>query len=460
LKSLRWRIVILLISLVCGVLFLTSSIIDYTLNRSFQHYLSEFHRQRREEMINTLTRIHQVAESWEEFFKLPSAPLILRSAGVVRLTDEDGRTLFLREELNPEAQSFLPQQNLRRLRRPRRPLVSVPLYIDDQLVGTAWIYGPPNQANFPPREKMFHRAIGRAILFASLFAGILAVIVGLFGAEYLTRPLAELTATAQRLAGGDLKARTNFRGAGELGQLAETMNHLAAELERADALRRKSLADTAHELRTPITTIQSHLEAFADGVLEPTPENLATLTDETLRLVQLVEELQSIALVEQFRENLNLIPLDLNLVVRQAEERMTPLFIRKGITLRIILPEEPVRVMAHGQAISQILDNLLVNAAKYTPEHDGRKVTLTLTRQGEKALLQVEDEGVGIPGELLPHIFDRFYRVDPSRSRNTGGIGLGLAIAKETAEAIGGTISVESELGKGTKFTLVLPLAK
>ena len=97
-KSLRWRIVILLISLVCGVLFLTSSIIDYTLNRSFQHYLSEFHRQRREEMINTLTRIHQVAESWEEFFKLPSAPLILRSAGVVRLTDEDGRTLFLREE--------------------------------------------------------------------------------------------------------------------------------------------------------------------------------------------------------------------------------------------------------------------------------------------------------------------------------------------------------------------------
>ena len=150
-KSLRWRIVILLISLVCGVLFLTSSIIDYTLNRSFQHYLSEFHRQRREEMINTLTRIHQVAESWEEFFKLPSAPLILRSAGVVRLTDEDGRTLFLREELNPEAQSFLPQQNLRRLRRPRRPLVSVPLYIDDQLVGTAWIMAAqPGQ--FPAGE--------------------------------------------------------------------------------------------------------------------------------------------------------------------------------------------------------------------------------------------------------------------------------------------------------------------
>lgn len=454
-KSLRWRIIIFLISLVFGVLFITSSIIDLTLNNSFQHYLGESHRQRREEMVNTLIRIHQVAGGWENFFQLPSAPLILRSAGVVRLTDETGRTIFRREEFDPEAQNFLPQR-----KRPKRPLVSVPLYIDDQLVGNAWIYTAPDRTNLPPREMMFRRAISQAILFASLFAGLLAVLVGLFGAGHLTRPLANLTAIAKRLAGGDLKARTNVKSENELGQLAETLNHLAAELERSDASRRKSLADTAHELRTPITTIQSHLEAFSDGILEPTPENLRVLTDETTRLVQLVEELQSFALVERFRENPNLVPLDLKLVIRQAEDRMMPLFARKGIVLKIILPEEPVRVMAHGQALCQILDNLMVNAAKYSPEHDGRTVTLTLECQNKNVQLHLADQGVGIPKDELPHLFDRFYRVDPSRSRNTGGIGLGLAIAKETAEAIGGALAVESEPGQGTKFTLTLPLAE
>lgn len=453
--SLRWKITLFLVGTVLAVISLTSFVIDQTLDRQFQRYLIKSHESRRTDVANALSRIYDTTGGWEAFLSHPSAPMLLHSAGVARLTDEEGRILFegpvgRRQRLMPSESNPPSLNNTDRL-------VPVTIHWFGQSVGTAWILGPPTRRALPAREFRFRLMLRRGILMASLFAAILAVALGLLGAQRLTQPIRELTLIAKRLTAGELSVRSQIKANDELGGLAGTLNHLAAELERSDSTRRKALADTAHEFRTPLAAIQSHIEAMADGVIPPSSEAFAVILEEVGRLVRLTDDLQSFTLVERFRQNPNRVQLDLNDFVHNVAERFYPLFQRRGICFDVHSPHGKVWVNSHSQALRQIMDNLLNNAVKYTPEHAGKKVCLTLTHLQGRAIITVTDQGVGIPVEDLPHIFDRFYRVDSSRSRLTGGVGLGLAIAKETAEAIGVDLKVESIPGQGTTFMLLFP---
>lgn len=452
--QLRWKIAILLLVLVLGTISLTSWTINHTIDSEFQSYLNRAHAERLNELSVGLTRGYRNAGNWANFLSNDSTRMWLKLAGVIRIEDVNGHTVFA---LSPEEYRFRIHHR-HHFMRPRK-IIHFAVMEGNRSVGTAWTFGPPNPRNLPPVEQLFHQMIQRAIILSSLFAAVIALLIGLFGAERLSRPIQALTQIARRLAGGDLKARVAVTSKDEIGQLATTFNHLAAELESGEESRRNALADTAHELRTPLTAIQSHLEAMNDGVLEPSPENINVVLEEVARLARLTDDLQSLTLIERFRDHCNRVPVDLKFLLEQVNERHGPLFKRKGITLQTVLPEHQVIAFSHSHALHQILDNLLMNAAKYTPEHDGRHVILSLSSDHANAVLKITDEGIGIPPGDLPHIFKRFYRVDPSRSRLTGGIGLGLAIANETAEAIGGHLSADSTPGNGTTFTLTLPLA-
>jgi signal transduction histidine kinase len=274
----------------------------------------------------------------------------------------------------------------------------------------------------------------------------------------IARPLADLMDAADAVASGDLHVHVSEESPGDFGVLAQTFNRMTHELERAEEQRRNLTADVAHELRTPLHIIQGNLEGILDGVYQPTAEHINDILDETRQLARLIEDLRVLSLAEsgQLALHTEIIAVDEFLAdlatsfSAQAESKGIHLCIAKNDHL------EGLTVNADVGRLYQVLGNLLVNALRYTPP--GGSITLQGERVQDFVRLKVSDTGQGIAPEDLPSIFDRFWRGDPARSRTEGvGGGLGLAIARQLVLAHGGRIEVESEVGRGTTFTVLLP---
>ncbi len=246
--------------------------------------------------------------------------------------------------------------------------------------------------------------------------------------------------------------------ADELGRLAASINALAVALEQTERRRLEVIGDVAHELRTPIATLEGYLEGLLDGVIESTPDTLAMLHSQAGRLRRLVGDLQEVSRAEARQIPLSLQPIAPQRLVQSALAPLEGQFAEKGLELDIHLPEDLPHVMADQTRAVQILANLLVNALRYTPA-PGR-VGVAVSREETMVAFRVTDTGVGLTPEQLAHIFERFYRVDKSRSRTLGGSGIGLTIAQALARAMGGDIRVASAgLGQGSSFILTLPQA-
>jgi signal transduction histidine kinase len=243
---------------------------------------------------------------------------------------------------------------------------------------------------------------------------------------------------------------------GELGEMARAFNSMAGELQRSEKLKRDMIADSAHELRTPLTNIRGHLEALHDGLMPFNKESIVSLEEETGTLNRLVDELQELSLIEAGQLSLNRQPTDIVPMIRRVTVGMQALALGKGLDLEVNLPDEFPLADIDWQRIEQVLRNLLSNAVTYTPEDGTIKVSATL--KGDKIEISVADTGPGIPEKDLPNIFERYYRVDKSRDRATGGSGLGLTIARRLVEAHGGSIRVESKFGEGARFIFSIPV--
>jgi len=239
----------------------------------------------------------------------------------------------------------------------------------------------------------------------------------------------------------------------EVGELARTFNNMAEELGQAEQLRRNLVADVAHELRTPMSNIQGFVESLQDGVMKADQRTLESMHEEVLLLSHLVDDLQELALTEAGQLKLDVQQLDLSEVARRAVAAARPRAEAKKVHLEADLPPSVV-VRGDERRLAQVLGNLLANAINYTPA--GGRVGISMASKGGEVEIRVTDTGVGIPPDELPHIFERFYRVDKSRSRATGGVGLGLTIARRLVEAHGGRIAVQSEVGKGSTFVVTL----
>jgi len=296
----------------------------------------------------------------------------------------------------------------------------------------------------------------------------LSLAAGVIVSRTISRPLANLTTATRALAAGDLSARVPVTERGETKELSVAFNAMADALARADELRRNMTADTAHELRTPLSVIRGKLEGIIDGVYPATPEHLEPVLTEVELLTHLVEDLRLLALAEAGQLYLDRRPTDIGDLLRDAQVNFDAQAEDKAITLILNLPATLPKVTGDWRRIAQILSNLISNALRHTPE--GGTITLAAealeetTSKADEAASQewvevtISDSGAGIPPEDLPHIFERFWRGEKSRSRASGGSGLGLSIAKHMVELHGGTISAESELDKGSTFRFTLPV--
>jgi len=289
-----------------------------------------------------------------------------------------------------------------------------------------------------------------AAIAAAIGAGVvLAIILG----RRLARPLAEIGSAARAVAAGDYRVRVPRRGPEEIASLADSFNQMAASLEEQERMRREFIANAAHELRTPLTNLQGYLEAMRDGVIPADRSTFDSLWDEAERLVRLAASLDTLAEGDSGSKRQAPTEVDVAGAVRAAVELATPGLERAGLTVELELPTRlPAR--ADPDALAQVLGNLLQNAMRYTPR--GGRVSVRGERRPGDILVTVANTGDGIPAGDLPHVFERFYRVDKSRDRVHGGAGIGLSIVQQLIEAAGGRVGAESVEGT-TRFWFALP---
>jgi signal transduction histidine kinase len=347
--------------------------------------------------------------------------------------------------------------------------------VDGRVVGEVVVGG--QRAALDPAERGFLALVYVSVGVGSLLAVVIALAVGLVITGRVTRPLRSLTGAARRLASGERHEPLPAPPDRELAELATAFNTMAGELERQQLLRRQLVADIAHELRTPLSVLRMQIESLEDGVEQPTPATLRSLGEEVGLLTRLVDDLRLLSLADAGQISLAIDSVDAGAVAERAVTTALPRARRQRIDLRAERGAAPLLASADPQRLSQVLGNLIENALRYTPaggqvivragrmkDQEGRMKEAAANRPfilhpSSFILFEVADTGAGIPPDELPHVFERFYRADKARARETGGSGLGLAIVQRLVELQGGRIWVASAVGHGTTFFVALPAA-
>lgn len=452
--SFRWKLIgalaVVAVLAVVGTYFIAAKV----LSDRFQAYREQERRIAGQELARLLGQFWEARGSWmgvDQLFRARVDVVLLRQGRVVSVTGLMGRYLLLDREGTVVAcgdPSFMGRcastdadlgEQARRL--------GIPVLAAGRQVGTLV---PIDPAVLTPLEQDFLSSVRRAALAGGAVALALALVLGTFLATELSAPLKRLIHATERIAQGDLSYRVAVRTRDELGRLAQAFNRMAEALQRSESSRRQLLADLAHELRTPLSVIRGNLEALVDGAFPLTPESLAPVYEETLHLGELVEDLRTLTLAETGHFPLSMEPVELGELAEGVVEAVRPVAAEEGV--QIAVQREPdLWALGDARRIRQVLGNLLSNAIRYSPP--GSTITVTALRQGGEIWVSVQDQGPGIPETDLPHIFERFYKADKSRSE--GGTGLGLAIAKEIVQAHGGRIWAENR--GGACFTFALP---
>ncbi|MBI2267252.1 MAG: HAMP domain-containing histidine kinase [Armatimonadetes bacterium] len=447
LKTLSIKLSVILVVFTAATILLVSVLVNLALHREFSLYLRTVEQARNDRIFRTLTQAYKESGSWSRV-GLPLNYFCNIMDACVKVTEPSGDTAL--EFCGTKARGGeVPKDHFM-----GPTTVSLDLRVEGHLVGKAFIHPMSHGGQLSRRDRSFLRTINTSILTAGVLAGLLLFVLCFFLSRRLTDPLSRMTQAAIRMGDGDLKQRVERNlPDDEMGQLGYAFNQMAERLENHELLRKTLTADVAHELRTPLTTLQSHIEAMQDGVIPADSQTLSSLHEEVMRLVKLVHDLQDLSRAESGKVVLDKSPADLSLVVRSSLGKLSPLLAEKGIEASVSGEAQPIPV--DSGALSQILLNLIHNAMKYTPR--GGRISVHLSSDSDLGILEVADTGNGIAEEDLPYIFERFYRADKSRSRLTGGTGIGLAIVKELVTAHSGTISVESKLGEGTRFILRFP---
>ncbi len=313
----------------------------------------------------------------------------------------------------------------------------------------------PGMNRFKQMSMPFISAVRYSLIYAALGAGLLVLVISYFVSNYLLAPVKDLIDITKNIAKGKYDQRVDNISDDELGDLANSLNKMAEKLEEIQLLRRELVANVSHELSTPLTSVRGYLEALHDGVIDKKKrkDTLLLLREEAERLVSMVEDVKRLAVVDQSTLKLNLEEVDLGLVVYSVTQKMAVQAEECGVNLEMEIEGSLPLIMADVSKLEQILINLLNNAIKFSDK--GGEVDVELRKIDAGVVLEVKDKGVGISRRDLPYIFERFYRADKSRSRETGGTGIGLAIVKELVDAHGWEIDVKSEVGKGTCFKLL-----
>lgn len=325
------------------------------------------------------------------------------------------------------------------------------------VVGSVRLWAFGSDALLTKSDAAFRLNSYSAILYAALVGVVLAFVIGYFASRQLTKPIKVITSTAAQIRSGDLTARTGLEGDDEIGRLGETFDSMATTLEHDIKIEHRLTSDVAHELRTPLMAMLATVEAMQDGVLPADDEHFETVASETRRLARLVDAMLHLSRIENAKGTMKTEPTDIVALGQSLVNAQHQLFHDRNIHLRFIDETKSGECYADvdPDLLREAIVNLMSNAMRYTPEEGWVLVRVAWDRPD--VLISVQDTGMGIAREDISKVFSRFWRSDASRERVRGGLGVGLAITKEIVDQHNGTITVESELGRGTTFTLRIP---
>ncbi|MEZ4357179.1 MAG: ATP-binding protein [Eubacteriales bacterium] len=329
-------------------------------------------------------------------------------------------------------------------------LVAAPLIIENKYAGAIFMYSELREL-----DKSLS-AVFSQIFNCVLFSLAISIFVAFIFSRYFSRDIRKITTSANRLSGGDFSTRVYIKSQTEIGNLADTFNNMAGELERQEKLKTTFVADVSHELRTPMTSIQGFVQGIIDGAISKDDQEtyLKTVLSEIKRLNSLIADLLEMSRLDSPELKLNIEHFDINELLRRSIINFEQAIESKKINVEIGFGDKPNMVLADPDKIAQVATNIIDNAVKFTPK--GGKISINVKRSADKTNVIISDTGIGIPENELPFIFERFYKVDKARAEYKG-TGLGLAIVKRIIEQHGEKISVDSKEGKGTKFTFTLP---
>jgi signal transduction histidine kinase len=393
----------------------------------------------------------------------PSTPFLRAISQLpehVVVVDAQGDLLVARKLSVPSTIGKALGGHVDRGRLDGREYIGVPVIRAGSVVGAVYLAYHVEGGGFGGSVLETIAFVGRQwkqFLVAGVSAAFIALLIARFLARGMTQPLRDMAQASSRMSRGDYRKRVAVKSRDEVGQLAEAFNRMAAEMEGLERLRRDLVANVSHELKTPISAIRARLENLLDGVEEPNPAVLSVMLQQSERLSRLVDQLLDLSRLESGDVPLELEPVDLAPLVDRVVDEVAAARPDRTLAVREEIPLDLPPVMADRERLHQVLFNLLDNAFRFTPS--GGEVVVRAVRENGSCEVQVEDTGPGIPGEQLGLVFERFYRVDTSRSREDGGTGIGLAIARSVVEAHGGRIWAESSEGHGATFRFMLPLA-
>ncbi|HSS09882.1 MAG TPA: HAMP domain-containing sensor histidine kinase [Acidimicrobiales bacterium] len=431
------RLVLAFVAVAVGALALLSLLVLLAAQGDVSHLVGDQQKATLAGVAQTASAAYTKAGGWSSADLATVVALAEQEGAWAVIADTDGRQLAT----SPAAAR--PSSGVTR---------SQPIVAANEVVGRVSLRFAGS--GLPSPERRLRDTLVRTVAAGAGLAALLALGVAVAVSRRITRPVVALTAAARAMEQGESKMSVvDRRAPGELGELAVAFDHMAQAVARQDSLRRAMVADVAHELRTPLAVLQGYFEAIAEGVVEPSPAQLASLHDEVLRLGRTVEDLETLAAAEAAGLRMSHEKVDLAEVADKAAALLAPRFDSAGIRLDIDLSSAVVHGDAHR--LHQVVTNLLTNALKFTPA--GGQVRVEVSSEPAVARLQVADTGMGIPAEELSHVFERFWR--GGQVANSAGSGIGLTVVAELVRAHQGRIEAVSQPGRGTRFTVTLPLA-
>jgi two-component system, OmpR family, sensor histidine kinase BaeS len=423
---------------------LTAVLVNVAFDARFSGYLEEQQDRRVAHLATSLAEAYERADGWDEQELDRVATVALRDGGFVRLDDLDGAAVW---ESRGGPMSEMHQRMMGS--GPLGAQRDVEVAVGGEVVGTASVRLP--QAGLLPSDVAFRTAVNRALLLAGVAGGLVAVAVGVLLARRATAPARRLTSAARAIAAGDRSRRVALDRRDEFGEMSEAFDRMADAVEEEDRLRRTFAADVAHELRTPLTILRGEIEALEDGIVEPTPEALGSLREETMRLGRLVADLETVARAEAAGFTLDRQLVDLAEVVVDVVTTHEGMLASRGVGIDVT-SGHGVYVSGDRSRLGQVVVNLLANAAAFTPE--GGRVSVDVGVDEQEATIRVTDSGPGVPPDELPHVFERFFR---GRQARPGGSGIGLTVVRDLVEAHGGGVTASNHPGGGAAFVVRLP---
>jgi two-component system sensor histidine kinase BaeS len=455
--SLRVKLTAAFLCITMVLFVLIGVFVNLILDKQFKEYVVEKQDKKNAEIVNTLeSRYLDWGNQWDTSGLESLGVGALGDSLMLRVTSADGTILWDAMKHNSGMCASILENmsdNMQGRSSGGYEEQSFPIVSGGKKVGTVHIgyYGP---YYYTDSDIRFLNTLNELLLAAAVVAAIIYIVLGAYMAKRLSSPISRVIRTAGQISKGNYDDRVDEKSSTkEIVELTDAINTLAQTLEKQETLRKRMTADVAHELRTPTANLQSHLEAMIDGIWKPDTDRLKSCHEETERISKMVSDLENLARAESGHLIIKKEQFDLSLLLQKVTQSFENEF--HGKNIRLIMNSETRNIQADPHMVEQIVVNLLSNALKYTP--DGGTIQVGTAKRDDAIEISIKDSGIGISPEDLPNIFERFYRVDSSRSRATGGSGIGLSIVKSLVDTMKGSIQVTSQLDTGSEFVVTLP---